>query len=46
MFAKIKQSSEKEFQFYFDVITCDPSIYSMDHPKSIVLYQKEESISA
>ena len=25
-------SSEKEIQFFFGIITCDPSIYTTDHP--------------
>ena len=29
-----KQSSEKEVQFYLEIITSDPSIYTIDHPKS------------
>ena len=41
-----KQSSEKEIQFYFEIITCDPLIYTMDLPKLIVSTQKEDSISA
>ena len=41
-----KQSSEKEIQFYFEIITCDPLIYTMDLPKFIVSIQKEELISA
>ena len=32
-------------QFYLEIITGDPSIYTMDHLKFIVLNQKEESIS-
>ena len=35
-----KRSSEKDIQFK----TCDPSIYTMDHPKFIVPNQKEKSI--
>ena len=31
--------------FYLEIITCDPSIYTMDHPKFIVSNQVEESIS-
>ena len=27
--AKIKPSSEKEIQFYFEMITYDPSLYTM-----------------
>ena len=33
-------------QFYLEIITCDPLIYTTDHPKFIVSYQKEEPISA
>ena len=40
-----KQSSEKEIQFHLVFITCDPSIYTVDHPKVIISYQREESIS-
>ena len=32
-----KLSSEKEIQFlYFEIIKCDPSIYTMDHSKIVV----------
>ena len=31
--------------FYLEIITCDPSIYTMDHPKFIVSNQKEEFMS-
>ena len=31
-----KQSTEKELQFYLEIITFDPSIYTIDHPKFIV----------
>ena len=41
-----KQSPEKEIQFYLEIITCDPLMYTMDLPKSIVSIKKEESISA
>ena len=41
-----KRSTEKEIQFYLEIITCNPSIYTMDHPKFTVLNQKEESIGA
>ena len=40
-----KPSSEKEIQFYLEIMTCDPLIFTMDHPKFIVSSQKEESIS-
>ena len=33
-------------QFYEEIIICDPSNYTMDHSKFIVLNQKEESIRA
>ena len=26
------QSSEKEIQYVSEIITCDPSIYTIDHP--------------
>ena len=41
-----KLSSEKEMQFNLEIITCDTSNYTMDHPKFIVSNQKKESISA
>ena len=44
-----KQSLEKEMQYSFEFITCDPLIYTIDHPKFklfIVSNQREESISA
>ena len=30
------QSSEKEMQYFLEIITCDTSIYTMDHPDLIV----------
>ena len=33
---KQKRSSEKKLQSYLEIIFCDPSIYTMDHPKSNV----------
>ena len=41
-----KQFSEKEIQFYLEIITCGPSDYTMDHSKFIVSNQKEDSIRA
>ena len=43
---KQKQSSEKEMQFvcFSKIITCDPSIYTMDHPAFIVSSFIENSI--
>ena len=41
-----KRSSENEIQFYLEIITCDPSYYTMDHPRFNAKNQKEESISA
>ena len=32
-------------QFYFEIITCDPLMYTMDLPKFIVSIRKEEFIS-
>ena len=37
------QSSGKEIQYFLEIITCDPSIYTKDHPDltvSIKLYGK------
>ena len=34
----------KKYSFYLEIITCDPSVYTMDHPKFIASNQKEESI--
>ena len=31
-FAREKRSSEKETHFYWEIITCGPSIYTIDHP--------------
>ena len=33
-----------EIHFYVEIITCDPSVFTMDHPKFIASNQKEESI--
>ena len=33
-------------QFYVEIITCNYSVYTMDHPKFIASNQKEESISS
>ena len=43
-----KISSEKEIYMYFcwEIITCDPLMYTMDLPKFIASNQKEESINA
>ena len=41
-----KLSLEIKIQFYLEIITHDPSIYTIGHPKFIVSNQKEESISA
>ena len=34
-----------KYIFFFKIITCNPSIYTLDHPKFIVSNEKEESIS-
>ena len=39
-----KQSSEREIQYILEIITYDPSIYALDHPKLILSNYKEESI--
>ena len=46
LFAKKKQSSEKEIEFYLKIITCDPSLYTIEYPMFIVSYQMEKSICA
>ena len=28
-----KQTSEKDIKFYLEIITCDPLIFTMNHPK-------------
>ena len=38
------QSSEKEIQNYSEIITCDPSIYTMDHSDFTVCVFMENSI--
>ena len=30
------QSSKNEIHFFFEIINCNPSIYTMDHPDFIV----------
>ena len=37
-------ASEKEIQYFLEIITCDPSIYTMDHPDLIVCSFKKNSI--
>ena len=44
-FDKTKQSSEKEIQFHLEIITFDPSIYTIEHPKVTLRNQKELSFS-
>ena len=36
----------REIQFYLDIITCYPSVYTMDHSKFIVSNQMVEFICA
>ena len=38
-----KQSSMKEIRFYVEMITRDPSVYTLDHPKFIASNQKEKA---
>ena len=33
----------KKYHFYLEIVTCDLSISTMDHPKFIVSNQKKES---
>ena len=46
LFAKTKQKqfSEKEMQYYIEIIASGPWISTMNHPKFIVSNQKEYSI--
>ena len=44
MFALTNRSSEKEIQYSLKIITCDPSIYIMDHPNFNVCSFMESSI--
>ena len=38
------RSTEKEKQYFGEIIICDPSIYTMDHPAFIVCSFMENSI--
>ena len=38
------QSSEKEIEYFLQIITCGPSLYLMDHPGFIVCSFMENSI--
>ena len=38
------QSSKKEIQYFLEIITFDPSIYTMNHPEFIVCRFMENSI--
>ena len=42
---KQQKFSEREIQFQLEIITCYPSICTVDHHKFILLNQQEESIS-
>ena len=39
-----KRSSEKEIDFFFLIITCDPLIYTMDHSKFIISNQRRKNL--
>ena len=41
---RYNQSSEKEIQYFFEIIIFDPSSYTMDHPHFIVCSFMENSI--
>ena len=41
---KQNRPSEKEIQYFLETITCEPSIYTMDHPDFIVCSCRENSI--
>ena len=38
------QSSEKNKQYLLEIMTCDPSVYTMDHPDFIICSFMENSI--
>ena len=40
-----KSEFQRQIQFYLEIIMCDPSVYTLGHPKFIVSNQKEEPIS-
>ena len=44
VYAKTKKNSEKEFQYYLEIITCDQSKYKMDHPDLTVSEFMENGI--
>ena len=44
LFAKTKSMFRKRITILFDIITCDPSTYTMDHPDFIVCSFMESSI--
>ena len=39
---KQKRSTEKEIQYYLEILTCDASIYTMDHPRCIASNLRED----
>ena len=41
---RLTHSSEKEIQIKLEIITCDPPVYAINHPKFIVSYQVKEPI--
>ena len=45
LFAKLKQSSGTEVHLNLEILTGDPLIYTMNHPKFNVSRQMEEFIS-
>ena len=42
---RCKQFSEKEMQIKLEIVTCYPTVFTINHPKFIVSSQKGESIS-
>ena len=44
LFARKNQSSKKEIQYFLEIITCEPSLYTMDHPDFIVCSFMEKPI--
>ena len=41
---RLNRFSEEDIQFYLEIITIDPVLYTMYHPKFIVSYHVQEPI--
>ena len=45
LFGKTKRIFTEKMMFSLEILTCDTSIYTMNHPKYVASNQKEDSIS-